>query len=128
MLRPLKARRTAAQPPRGVRPVLNVRRWPRWGDGAGRSPQNAGKTATAITREQNEKNSLKPICDVVRVAFIPTNTQLAAFFDDAYVQTGEYPTVFEAASDFGVSKRTVQRAVAQAGIELPTGRRKGDTP
>ena len=51
--------------------------------------------------------------------------KIASFFDDSFAQTGEYPTVVEAAKEFSVSKRTVQRALSKAGIELPTGRRKG---
>lgn len=55
--------------------------------------------------------------------------QIAAYYDDAYSQTEKYPTVQEAAEEFGVSNRTVQRALSKAGIQLPTGRRKkGDTP
>lgn len=56
--------------------------------------------------------------------------RIAAYFDEAYFQTDTYPTVREAAVEFGVSDRTVQRALAKAGIQLPTGRRrkKGDRP
>ena len=56
--------------------------------------------------------------------------RIAAYFDEAYFQTDTYPTVREAAAEFGVSDRTVQRALAKAGIQLPTGRRrkKGDRP
>lgn len=56
--------------------------------------------------------------------------QIAAFFDDHYAQTGHYPTVQEASQEHGVSARTVQRALAKAGIDLGSGGRprKGDTP
>lgn len=56
--------------------------------------------------------------------------QIAAFFDDHYAQTGRYPTVQEAAQEYGVSVRTVQRALTKAGIDLGAGGRpkKGDTP
>lgn len=56
--------------------------------------------------------------------------QIAAFFDDHYAQTGCYPTVNEAAQEYGVSARTVQRALAKTGIDLGSGGRpkKGDTP
>ena len=51
--------------------------------------------------------------------------KIAAYFDDAFAQTGEYPTVASASAEFAVSNRTVQRALAKAGITLPTGRKKG---
>ena len=56
--------------------------------------------------------------------------QIAAYFDDHYFQTGRYPTVAEAATEHGTSRRTVQRALAKAGIDLGSGGRprKGDTP
>lgn len=57
-----------------------------------------------------------------------TTHTIAAFFDDAYAQTGEYPRIKDAAANFGVSTRTVKRALSRVGIELPTGRKKGDTP
>lgn len=50
--------------------------------------------------------------------------KIAAYFDDAFAQTGEYPTVSEAMAEFSVSKRTVQRALAKASIQLPTGRKR----
>lgn len=50
--------------------------------------------------------------------------RIAAYFDEAYFQTDSYPTVREAAVEFGVSDRIVQRALAKAGIQLPTGRRR----
>ena len=54
--------------------------------------------------------------------------RIAAYFDDTFSQTGKYPTVAEAASEFVVSNRTVQRALSKAGITLPAGRKKGDKP
>ena len=56
--------------------------------------------------------------------------QIAAFFDDHFAQTGTYPTVASAAEEFGVTARTIQRALAKTGIELgPGGRpKKGDKP
>lgn len=54
--------------------------------------------------------------------------RIAAYFDDTFSQTGKYPTVAEAASEFAVSNRTVQRALSKAGITLPAGRKKGDKP
>ncbi|MCR5929947.1 replicase RepA [Corynebacterium sp. zg912] len=56
--------------------------------------------------------------------------QIAAYFDDHYAQTGHYPTVQEASQEHGVSARTVQRALAKAGIDLGSGGRprKGDKP
>lgn len=54
--------------------------------------------------------------------------KIAAYFDDAFAQTGEYPTVASASAEFAVSNRTVQRALTKAGITLPTGRKKGDRP
>ena len=50
--------------------------------------------------------------------------RIAAYFDETYFQTDTYPTVREVAVEFGVSDRTVQRALAKAGIQLPTGRRR----
>lgn len=57
-----------------------------------------------------------------------TSHRIAAYFDEAFSETGDYPKVKEAAAHFGVSERTVQRAVARVGIELSPGRRKGDRP
>ena len=54
--------------------------------------------------------------------------RIAAYFDDRFFEVDQYPTIDEAAVEFGVSRRTVQRAVAKAGIELPVGRKKGDRP
>ena len=53
---------------------------------------------------------------------------IASWFLKGKSETGEYPTVGEAAAEFSVSNRTVQRALSKAGIVLPTGRRKGDRP
>ena len=50
--------------------------------------------------------------------------KIAAYFDDAFSQTGSYPTVADAAAGFTVSGRTVQRALLKAGIVLPTGRKR----
>lgn len=58
-----------------------------------------------------------------------TSHRIAAYFDDRFFEVEQYPTVDEAAAEFRVSRRTVQRAVAKAGIELPIGRKKkGDRP
>ena len=57
-----------------------------------------------------------------------TAHRIAAYFDEAFFETGNYPNVGEAATHFGVSERTVQRALAKSGIELPPGRKKGDKP
>ena len=54
--------------------------------------------------------------------------KIAAYFDDAFAQTGEYPTVASVSAEFAVSNRTVQRALAKAEIALPTGRKNGDRP
>ena len=53
-----------------------------------------------------------------------TAHRIAAYFDEAFFETGNYPNVGEAATHFGVSERTVQRALAKSGIELPPGRKK----
>ena len=53
-----------------------------------------------------------------------TSFRVAAYFADAYAETGNYPTVKAAAGALGLSTRTVQRGLAKAGISLPTGRRK----
>ena len=50
--------------------------------------------------------------------------KIAVYFDDAFSQTGSYPTVADAAAEFTVSGRTVQRALLKAGIVLPTGRKR----
>ena len=54
--------------------------------------------------------------------------KIAAYFDDTFSQTGHYPIVSDAAAEFAVSVRTVQRALSRTGIVLPTGRKKGDRP
>lgn len=55
--------------------------------------------------------------------------EIAAYFDGAFAETGKYPTLSAAARDLGVSKKTVQRALAKAGITLPMGRpEKMDMP
>lgn len=57
-----------------------------------------------------------------------TAHRIAAYFDETFFETGNYPKVGEAAAHFGVSQRTVQRALAKSGIQLPPGRKKGDKP
>lgn len=53
-----------------------------------------------------------------------TVREIANYFDDVVLQTGEYPTVSEAMAECRASRRTVLRAIQKAGIELPRGRRK----
>ena len=50
--------------------------------------------------------------------------RIAAWFLEGVSETGEWPTVAEAAANFQVSERTVRSAVQEAGISLPRGRRK----
>ena len=50
--------------------------------------------------------------------------RIAAWFLEGVSETGEWPTVSEAADSFQVSERTVRSAVQEAGISLPRGRRK----
>ena len=55
--------------------------------------------------------------------------EIANYFDDVFIQTGEYPAVAAVMAECRASRSTVLRAVRQAGIELPRGRRKkGVTP
>jgi len=53
-----------------------------------------------------------------------TAREIANYFDDVFLQTGEYPTVAAAMAECQASRSTVLRAVQKAGIELPRGRRK----
>lgn len=53
-----------------------------------------------------------------------TAREIANYFDDVFLQTGEYPTVTAAMTECRASRSTVLRAVQKAGIELPRGRRK----
>ncbi|WPF67349.1 MULTISPECIES: replication initiation protein [unclassified Corynebacterium] len=58
-----------------------------------------------------------------------TAREIANYFDDVFVQTGEYPAVAMAMTECRASRSTVLRAIKKAGIELPRGRRKkGVTP
>ncbi|MDN6428134.1 replication initiation protein, partial [Acidipropionibacterium jensenii] len=50
--------------------------------------------------------------------------RIAAWFLEGVSETGEWPTVSEAADSFQVSERTVRSAIQEAGISLPRGRRK----
>lgn len=50
--------------------------------------------------------------------------RIAAWFLEGVSETGEWPTVAEAADSFQVSERTVRSAVQEAGISLPRGRRR----
>src|SRR5699024_5353034 len=53
-----------------------------------------------------------------------TAFRIAAFFADAFSQTGKYPWIDDAMDECGVSRATVKRAVSSAGIVLPRGRKK----
>ena len=53
-----------------------------------------------------------------------TARQIANFFDDTFIQTGEYPSIPQAMNELGVSRPTVSRALKTAGIQLPRGRKK----
>lgn len=53
--------------------------------------------------------------------------RIAAYFDDAYFQTETYPTVQEAAAEFGVSNRTVQRALAVMSRDVVLAPARNDT-
>ena len=53
-----------------------------------------------------------------------TAFRIAAFFADAFSQTGKYPGIDDAMDEFGVSRATVKRALSSAGIVLPRGRKK----
>lgn len=47
---------------------------------------------------------------------------IAAWFLAAYSETGTWPTAQDGATEFGVARRTVMRALKAADIKLPTGR------
>ena len=49
---------------------------------------------------------------------------IASWFMTANAETGEWPSIPEAMSEFGVSRDTVKRALRTAGISLPRGRRR----
>lgn len=58
---------------------------------------------------------------------------IAAWFLAAYSETGTWPTAEEGAAEFGVTRRTIFRALKAAQIQLPTGRpsqsaKKSDRP
>ena len=53
-----------------------------------------------------------------------TARQIANFFDDTFIQTGEYPSIPQAMNELGVSRPTISRALKTAGIQLPRGRKK----
>ena len=50
---------------------------------------------------------------------------IASWFLKANAETGEWPTVAEAMDEFRCSRSTVKRALQNAGIVLPRGRKKG---
>lgn len=50
---------------------------------------------------------------------------IASWFLKANAETGEWPTVAEAMAEFRCSRSTVKRALQNAGIVLPRGRKKG---
>ena len=50
---------------------------------------------------------------------------IASWFLKANAETGEWPTVAEAMAEFRCSRSTVNRALQNAGIVLPRGRKKG---
>lgn len=49
--------------------------------------------------------------------------EIAAYFHKHLFEVGNYPIIAEAAEEFGVSRDTVKRALKEAGISLPRGRR-----
>lgn len=58
-----------------------------------------------------------------KVGATTTWFEIAAYFQKHLFETDTYPTVADAAQEFGVSDKTVRRALKAAGIALPRGRR-----
>lgn len=48
---------------------------------------------------------------------------IANYFESTFIDTGTWPTSAEAMKEFNVSRPTVSRALIEAGITLPRGRR-----
>lgn len=86
------------------------------------------KTAPDSDYAKQERAKLAVANENRKTSAAADSFAIASWFLKGKSETGEYPTVGEAAAEFSVSNRTVQRALSKAGIVLPTGRRKGDRP
>lgn len=83
----------------------------RWKDPNQRQYQ---KAARAPLEKANQKRS---------AGAKGTRFEIAAYFQKYLFEVGNYPTIADAMSEFGVSRDTVKRALRGAGISLPRGRR-----
>lgn len=94
----------------------------------GKKAAQRWKTAPDSDYAKQERAKLAVANENRKTSAAADSFAIASWFLKGKSETGEYPTVGEAAAEFSVSNRTVQRALSKAGIVLPTGRRKGDRP
>ena len=73
---------------------------------------------------QGRREALEDANRTRKISAKATKAQIVAWFYSAYAETKRWPLVKEAAAEFGVSEKTVRRAVKEAGIILPRGRAK----